>query len=131
MAEPQIISDFNVMTLLMDIKTDVSAIKTDLQNFKDSQQTEKIHTQDLIQDLRNDFAQDVERLQTKMDKRFNSLQTIQNDLVGEVDILKNKKDKEDAEKWRKILSYILTALGSIFVAKFPDIIKSIISIVNN
>ena len=52
----------NIIELLMGIKEDVSSIKTDMANFKESQRTEKEAIMKEISEVRIDYKRDLSDL---------------------------------------------------------------------
>lgn len=113
----------NIIEILMTIKSDVSSIKTDMANFKETQQTEKDMILKEIADVRSDYKKDIADIESKFFSKVNNLQTVQNTLVGDVDTLKHKDDEKDAKKYRLIIAFMLTGLGGIVLGKLPDIVS--------
>lgn len=114
--------DINIIELLMGIKEDVSSIKTDMANFKEAQKLEKENTTKEIVDVRNDYKRDLVDLESKLIGKINGLQTVQNNLVGDVDTLKHEDEKKDAKRWKTVIAYVGTAIGSMVLVKIPDFI---------
>lgn len=112
--------EINVTSLLLQISSDVAVIKNDMANFKESCKADN-------EDLRKDFSREITNLSESVNKRINSLQTVQNTLVGDVDTLKHKDDTKDANSYRKIIAFCLTALGGMLLAKLPDFFAFIIT----
>lgn len=119
----------NIIEILMGIKEDVSAIKTDMANFKEAQRTDKDMIMKEIADVRSDYHRDLSNLENKIMGRINNMQSIQSNLVGDVDTLKKAEDtlkqvedKRDAKRWRTTIAFILTCLGGMALAKLPDFI---------
>lgn len=123
--------DINIIELLMGIKEDVSSIKTDIANFKESQKVEKDTLRKEIDDVRSDCQRELHDLETKVMGRINTLQSVQSNLVGDVDTLKNADTAKDAKKYRTVLAYVGTAIGSMLVVKLPEIIRTLYMIVLN
>ena len=109
-------NDINLTEVLMQISSDVAVIKNDFANMKSSQKEKEEAREAELRELKNDVG-----------NRFKNMQTAVDNLKDDIDILKGKKDTEDAKKWRKVTSYMLTAVLSIVAVKIPDIIKLIIS----
>jgi len=109
-------NDINLTEVLMQISSDVAVIKNDFANMKSSQKEKEEAREAELRELKNDVG-----------NRFKNMQTAVDSLKDDIDILKGKKDTEDAKKWRKVTSYMLTAVLSIVAVKIPDIIKLIIS----
>lgn len=114
--------DLNIIELLMGIKEDVSSIKTDMANFKEAQKVEKESTAKEIADVRTDYKRDLSDMESRVLGKLNSLQSVQNTLVGEVDTLKHADEKKDAKKWKTVIAFICTSLGSMVLVKLPDFI---------
>lgn len=114
--------DINIIALLMGIKEDVSSIKTDMTNFKEAQKVEKEITTKEIADVREDCKRAINDVEVKITNKLNGIQSVQNTLVGEVDTLKHAEEKKDAKRWKTVIGYICTAIGSFIVVKLPDFI---------
>lgn len=121
--------EVNVIELLIGIKEDVSSIKTDMANFKESQQKMQDSIQRDILDVRSDCKTALNNIEEKFKDRTNQLQSIQAKLVGEVDTIEKRVTKleqaqteADARKWRKFVAYALSAVGGVFLVKLPAII---------
>ena len=118
----------NIIELLMGIKEDVSSIKTDMANFKESQRTEKETIMKEISDVRIDCKRNLSDLENRVMGRITNMQSIQATLVGDVDTLKHADEKKDAKKWRTVIAFIGTAVGGMLVAKIPDFITFLIQL---
>ena len=114
--------ELNIIELLMGIKEDVSSIKTDMANFKEAQRVEKESTAKEITDVRTDYKRDLSDMESRVLGKLNSLQSVQNTLVGEVDTLKHAEEKKDAKRWKTVIAFICTSLGSMVLVKLPDFI---------
>ena len=125
MSEVNINSEVDVLGLLMKISNDVSSIKTDLNNLKDNQVKERTEINKELLDIRDDCQRDIKTIESTLMTRINNLQTVQNTLVGEVDTLKHSEESRDAHKWKIVVSFVLTALGGMIIAKLPDIMSYI------
>ena len=112
----------NIIQLLMDIKADVSSIKTDMTNFKEAQKVEKENTAKDIADVRSDCKRDLKELEAKVMSKLNGIQSVQNNLVGDVDTLKHAEEKKDAKRWKTVMAFIGTSVGSMILVKIPDFI---------
>lgn len=113
----------NVLELLLKISNDVSAIKADVTNLKETQSKERAEISKEIEDVKNDVYKELSTLEKDMNARINNLQSIQNTLVGDVDTLKHADENRDAKRWRAVIAYIATALGGMLIAKIPDIVS--------
>ena len=118
----------NIIKLLMDIKADVSSIKTDMTNFKESQKVEKENTIKDIADVRSDCKRDLKELEAKVMAKLNGIQSVQNNLVGDVDTLKHAEEKKDAKRWKTVMAFIGTSVGSMILVKIPDFIAFCIEV---
>ena len=118
----------NIIKLLMDIKADVSSIKTDMTNFKESQKVEKENTAKDIADVRSDCKRDLKELEARVMTKLNGIQSVQNNLVGDVDTLKHAEEKKDAKRWKTVMAFIGTSVGSMILVKIPDFIAFCIKI---
>lgn len=130
-------SDINVLELLLKISNDVSSIKTDITNLKDSQVKERADISKEIMDVRDDCLKEIKSVEKSVMGRvksveestmgrINSLQAIQNTLVGDVDTLKHNEEKKDAKRWKLVMSFVFTALCGMITAKLPDIISFLV-----
>jgi hypothetical protein len=118
----------NIIKLLMDIKADVSSIKTDMTNFKEAQKVEKENTVKDIADVRSECERDLKELEAKVMTKLNGIQSIQNNLVGDVDTLKHAEEKKDAKRWKTVMAFIGTSVGSMILVKIPDFIAFCIKV---
>ena len=118
----------NIIKLLMDIKADVSSIKTDMTNFKEAQKVEKENTVKDIADVRSECERDLKELEAKVMTKLNGIQSIQNNLVGDVDTLKHAEEKKDAKRWKTVMAFIGTSVGSMVLVKIPDFIAFCIKV---
>lgn len=118
----------NIIKLLMDIKADVSSIKTDMTNFKESQKVEKENTVKDIADVRSECERDLKELEARVMTKLNGIQSIQNNLVGDVDTLKHAEEKKDAKRWKTVMAFIGTSVGSMILVKIPDFIAFCIKV---
>ena len=127
-------NDINVMELLLKISENVSAIKTDMANFKETYKGEKDNLTAQICDARNDAKMElasaksafqieidaVKKVQEAQDKRIEAQ-------AEEIQLLKNAEDKKDAKRWRTVIAFILTALGGFLVSHVFDFIKFVLN----
>ena len=118
----------NIIKLLMDIKADVSSIKTDMTNFKEAQKVEKENTVKDIADVRSECERDLKELEARVMAKLNGIQSIQNNLVGDVDTLKHAEEKKDAKRWKTVMAFIGTSVGSMILVKIPDFIAFCIEV---
>ena len=118
----------NIIKLLMDIKADVSSIKTDMTNFKEAQKVEKENTVKDIADVRSECKRDLKELESRVMTKLNGIQSVQNNLVGDVDTLKHAEEKKDAKRWKTVMAFIGTSVGSMILVKIPDFIAFCIEV---
>ena len=118
----------NIITLLMDIKADVSSIKTDMTNFKETQKVEKENTMKDIAEVRSDCKRELKELESRVMTKLNGIQSVQNNLVGDVDTLKHAEEKKDAKRWKTVMAFIGTSVGSMILVKIPDFIAFCIEV---
>lgn len=118
----------NIIKLLMDIKADVSSIKTDMTNFKETQKVEKENIVKDIADVRSDCERELKELEARVMTKLNGIQSIQNNLVGDVDTLKHAEEKKDAKRWKTVMAFIGTSVGSMILVKIPDFIAFCIKV---
>ena len=118
----------NIIELLMGIKADVSSIKTDMTNFKEAQKVEKENTVKDIADVRSECERDLKELESRVMTKLNGIQSIQNNLVGDVDTLKHAEEKKDAKRWKTVMAFIGTSVGSMVLVKIPDFIAFCIKV---
>ena len=118
----------NIIELLMGIKADVSSIKTDMTNFKEAQKVEKENTVKDIADVRSDCKRDLKELEARVMAKLNNIQSVQNNLVGDVDTLKHAEEKKDAKRWKTVMAFIGTSVGSMILVKIPDFIAFCIEV---
>lgn len=118
----------NIITLLMGIKADVSSIKTDMTNFKEAQKVEKENTAKDIAEVRSDCKRELKELEARVMTKLNGIQSVQNNLVGDVDILKHAEEKKDAKRWKTVMAFIGTSVGSMVLVKIPDFIAFCIKV---
>ena len=124
------VKQINVIELLLKISNDVSSIKTDMINFKETQKSDKESISKEIADIRSDYERDIKELNDKLMSKLQTLQSVQNNLVGDVDTLKHADEKKDAKRWKTTLAFIGTALSGLFIGKLPDIISTLIIVLS-
>ena len=114
--------NINLTELLLKISSDVSAIKTDMQNFKDSYKSEKENLLAKIDDVRKDFEKDLKTLREAFEEKIKQQDAQIKLLTTYTEALRTQKDKEDAKKWRTVMAFILAGLGGMLLSRLPDII---------
>ena len=125
MTDKNMTTEINITELLLQISSDVSAIKTDMANFKEAQKIEKETFAKEIADVEANSERKIDDLENRIMSKFNTMQSVQNTLVGEVDTLKHAEDKKDAQRWKTIMAFVGTAVGSMVLVKLPEIIRLI------
>ena len=118
--------DVNTVELLLKISSDVSAIKTDMQNFKDSYKNEKENLLAKIEDVREDCERDVKTMRESFDEKIKQQDAQIKLLTTYTEALRTQKDKEDAKKYRSVIAFILVGLGGMLLALVPSFIMFII-----
>ena len=120
-------SDINVLELLIQISNDVSAIKTDLTNLKDSQTKDREDIDKCLLETRKESHKEVEAVKEAVKEvvnhKMNQFEERVSTLEKEVDVLKHAEEKKDANKWKVVTAFILTAVGGMVLAKIPDFIS--------
>jgi nitrate/nitrite-specific signal transduction histidine kinase len=126
---PDQTKEINIIELLMTIKEDVSSIKTDMANFKEAQRIERENTlkeidevEKKIVELDSNYRSKLSELETRVTTKITGQQSVLNNLVGEVDTLRHAEEKKDAKKWKTIVAFACTSIGSMLLVKLPDFI---------
>lgn len=121
-------ADINLTELLLKISSDVSAIKTDMQNFKDSYKNEKENLLAKIDDVREDFDKEMKAMKEAFEEKLKQQDAQIKLLTTYTEALRTQKDKEDAKKWRTVMAFILAGLGGMLLSRVPDIIMLLIKL---
>jgi hypothetical protein len=119
-------ADINLTELLLKISSDVSAIKTDMQNFKDSYKSEKENLLAKIDDVREDFDKEIKTMKEAFEEKLKQQDAQIKLLTTYTEALRTQKDKEDAKKWRTTIAFILTGVGGLLIGSVPFILKAFI-----
>ena len=119
-------ADINLTELLLKISSDVSAIKTDMQNFKDSYKSEKENLLAKIDDVREDFDKEIKTVKETFEEKLKQQDAQIKLLTTYTEALRTQKDKEDAKKWRTTIAFILTGIGGLLIGSIPFILKAFI-----
>lgn len=119
-------ADINLTELLLKISSDVSAIKTDMQNFKDSYKNEKENLLAKIDDVREDFDKEIKTMKETFEEKLKQQDAQIKLLTTYTEALRTQKDKEDAKKWRTTIAFILTGVGGLLIGSIPFILKAFI-----
>lgn len=119
-------ADINLTELLLKISSDVSAIKTDMQNFKDSYKSEKENLLAKIEDVREDFDKEIKTMKETFEEKLKQQDAQIKLLTTYTEALRTQKDKEDAKKWRTTIAFILTGIGGLLIGSIPFILKAFI-----
>lgn len=127
-------NDINVLELLLKISENVSSIKTDMANFKETYKGEKDNLTAQICDARNDAKMELASAKSAFQLELDAVKKVQEaqerrieELEKEVEVLKNADDKKDAKKWRIVIAFILTALGGFLMSYALDFIKFVLN----
>lgn len=120
--------NINLTELLLKISSDVSAIKTDMQNFKDSYKNEKENLLARIDDVREDFEKDLKALKETFEEKIKQQDAQIKLLTTYTEALRTQKDKEDAKKWRTVMAFILAGVGGMLLSRVPDVIMFLIKL---
>ena len=120
--------NINLTELLLKISSDVSAIKTDMQNFKDSYKNEKENLLAKIDDVREDFDKEIKAMKEAFEEKLKQQDAQIKLLTTYTEALRTQKDKEDAKKWRTVIAFILAGLGGMLLSRVPDIIMFLIKL---
>ena len=115
-------ADINLTELLLKISSDVSAIKTDMQNFKDSNKSEKENLLAKIEDVRKDCEREVKAIRESFDEKFKQQDAQIKLLTTYTEALRTQKDKDDAKKYRSVIAFILVGLGGMLLSLIPSFI---------
>ena len=118
--------NINLTELLLKISSDVSAIKTDMQNFKDSYKSEKENLLAKIEDVREDFDKEIKAMKEAFEEKLKQQDAQIKLLTTYTEALRTQKDKEDAKKWRTTIAFILTGVGGLLIGSVPFILKAFI-----
>ena len=118
--------NINLTELLLKISSDVSAIKTDMQNFKDSYKSEKESLLAEIDDVRKDYEKEMKVIKEAFNEKLKQQDAQIKLLTTYTEALRTQKDKEDAKKWRTTIAFILTGIGGLLVGSIPFILKAFI-----
>lgn len=120
--------NINLTELLIKISSDVSAIKSDMQNFKDSYKSEKESLLAEIDDVRKDYEKEMKVIKEAFNEKLKQQDAQIKLLTTYTEALRTQKDKEDAKKYRSVIAFILVGLGGMLLALVPSffifIIKS-------
>lgn len=132
--------EINIIDILFTIKEDVSSIKTDMANFKESQKLERERFNKELEEQNNIFNKNIAEVkkdltknlsdtETKLQKRITDLTSVQNNIVGDISFLKDEirslKQAENnklAKQWKTIMGFVGTAVCTAIITKLPDII---------
>lgn len=119
--------DINVMELLLKISENVSAIKTDMANFKETYKSEKDNLTTLINDVRSDAKVDLAQTKSTLQLEIDAIKKIQEKHTTDINNLKNADNVKDAKKWRIVIAFILTAVGGYLMSYVFDFIKFVLN----
>lgn len=120
-------NDINVMELLLKISENVSAIKTDMANFKETYKSEKDSLTTLINDVRSDAKMDLASAKSTFQMEIDAIKKVQERQEKDIQSLQGTDDKKDAKKWRVVTAFILTAIGGFLVAHLPAFFRFVLN----
>lgn len=120
-------NDINVMELLLKISENVSAIKTDMANFKETYKNEKDNLTTLINDVRSDAKMDLASAKSTFQMEIDAIKKVQERQEKDIQSLQGTDDKKDAKKWRVVTAFILTAIGGFLVAHLPAFFRFVLN----
>lgn len=118
--------NINLTELLLKISSDVSAIKTDMQNFKDSYRNEKENLLAKIDDVQKDFDKEIKSMKESFAEKIKQQDAQIKLLTTYTEALRTEKDKTDAKKYRSIIAFILTGVGGLIIGSIPFILKAFV-----
>ena len=126
--------DINVVELLLKISETVSAIKTDMSNFKETYKGEKDNLTARIDDVRSDAKMDLASAKSAFQTEIDAVKKVQDAQAKiietqeqEISELKAKDDRKDAKRWRVVVAFILTALGGFLMSYVFDFVKFVLN----
>lgn len=119
--------DINVLELLLKISENVSSIKTDMANFKETYKSEKDNLTAQICDARNDAKMELASAKSAFQLELDAVKKVQEAQDKRIEALENADDKKDAKKWRIVIAFILTALGGFLMSYALDFIKFVLN----
>lgn len=120
-------NDINVMELLLKISENVSAIKTDMANFKETYKSEKDSLTSMINDVRSDAKMDLASTKSTFQMEIDAIKKVQERQEKDIQSLQGTDDKKDAKKWRVVTAFILTAIGGFLVAHLPAFFRLVLN----
>lgn len=118
--------NINLTELLIKISSDVSAIKSDMQNFKDSYKSEKENLLAEIDDVRKDYEKEMKAVRETFEEKIKQQEAQIKQLTVYTEALRTEKDKTDAKKYRSIIAFILVGVGGMLLALIPSFIMFMI-----
>ena len=110
---PENKEEINILELLIKIKEDVATIKADMASFQKTQEQERNRIAGQISEIKSEYAKDLENLIERVEK-----------LEQTVEELSHAENAKDANKWRRVTAFILTALGGFSMSALFNLIKS-------
>lgn len=119
--------DINVMELLLKISENVSAIKTDMANFKETYKNEKDNLTTIINDVRSDAKVDLAQAKSTLQMEIDAVKKVQEEHTKAIEKLQIADTEKDAKKWRVVIAFVLTAVGGFLMSYVFDFIKFVLS----
>lgn len=109
--EDKVSNEFMIQ-ILMDIQNKVGNIDSGLRS-----EIEARNATDAIMDER------LDKLEKQVEENKAKIEAVTNQV-------NSSKDKEQAKRYRLILSFVATGLSGMFIAKLPDIFRSVLIILS-
>lgn len=119
--------EINVVELLLKISENVSAIKTDMANFKETYKNEKDNLTTIINDVRSDAKVDLAQAKSTLQMEIDAVKKVQEEHTKAIDKLQHADTEKDAKRWRVVIAFILTAVGGFLMSYVFDFIKFVLS----
>lgn len=119
--------DINVMELLLKISENVSAIKTDMANFKETYKNEKDNLTTIINDVRSDAKVDLAQAKSTLQMEIDAVKKVQEEHTKAIEKLQIADTEKDAKKWRVVIAFVLTAVGGFLMSYVFDFIKFVLN----
>jgi hypothetical protein len=119
--------DINVMELLLKISENVSAIKTDMSNFKETYKSEKDNLITNINDVRSDAKMDLAQAKSTLQMEIDAVKKVQEEHTKAIEKLQIADTEKDAKKWRVVIAFVLTAVGGFLMSYVFDFVKFVLN----
>jgi len=119
--------DINVVELLLKISENVSAIKTDMSNFKETYKSEKDNLITNINDVRSDAKMDLAQAKSTLQMEIDAVKKVQEEHTKAIEKLQIADTEKDAKKWRVVIAFVLTAVGGFLMSYVFDFVKFVLN----